>query len=63
MRILSALAKDAHLDEGAGVDVSIREGQLVIVPVLSQAELAAGIAATNLHAIDEDDAPRGGEQC
>ncbi|MBC7562198.1 MAG: AbrB/MazE/SpoVT family DNA-binding domain-containing protein [Gemmatimonadaceae bacterium] len=62
VRIPSALAEDARLHEGAEVDVTVREGQLVIVPVLSLAELVAGITATNLPAIDEDDAPRGGEQ-
>ncbi len=62
VRIPSALAEDAHLQEGAEVDVTIREGQLVIIPVLSLAELVAGITATNLPAIDEDDAPRGAEQ-
>ena len=62
VRIPSALAEDARLHEGAEVDVTVREGQLVIVSVLSLAELVAGITATNLPAIDEDDAPRGGEQ-
>ena len=62
VRIPSTLAEDARLHEGAEVDVTIREGQLVIVPVLSLAELVAGITATNLPAIDDDDAPRGGEQ-
>lgn len=62
VRIPSALAEDAHLHEGAEVDVTIREGQLVIVPVLSLAELVAGITATNLPTVDEDDAPRGSEQ-
>ncbi|MCC7054256.1 MAG: AbrB/MazE/SpoVT family DNA-binding domain-containing protein [Gemmatimonadaceae bacterium] len=61
VRIPSALAEDAHLHEGAEVDVSIREGQLVIVPVLSLAELVSGITAANLPALDVDDAPRGGE--
>ena len=55
-------AKDARLHEGAEVDVTIREGQLVIAPVLSLAGLVAGIIATNLPAIDDDDALRGGEQ-
>jgi antitoxin MazE len=61
VRIPSALAEDARLHEGAEVDVTIREGQLVIVPVLSLAELVAGITAMNLPALVEDDAPRGGE--
>jgi antitoxin MazE len=61
VRIPSAMAEDARLHEGAEVDVTIREGKLVIVPVLSLAELVAGITATNLPALTEDDAPRGGE--
>jgi antitoxin component of MazEF toxin-antitoxin module len=61
VRIPSALAEDAHLHEGAEVEVTIREGQLVIVPVLSLAELVAGITASNLPDLDTDDAPRGGE--
>jgi antitoxin component of MazEF toxin-antitoxin module len=52
---------DARLHEGAEVDVTVREGQIVISPVLSLAELVAGISATNLPAIDEHDEPRGGE--
>ena len=61
VRIPSALAEDAHLHEGAEVDVTIREGQLVIVPVLSLAELVSGITASNLPELDADDTPRGGE--
>ena len=34
----------------------------MIAPVLSLAGLVAGIIATNLPAIDDDDALRGGEQ-
>ena len=62
VRIPSALAEDARLHEGAEVDVTIRDGHLVIVPVLSLVELVAGITATNLPALHEDGAPRGGEQ-
>ena len=62
VRIPRALAEDARLHEGAEVDVTVRDGHLVIVPVLSLAELVAGITATNLPALDEDDAPRGAEQ-
>lgn len=61
VRIPSALAEDAHLHEGAEVDVSVREGQLVIVPVLSLAELVAGITVSNLPDLEVDDSPRGGE--
>ena len=60
VRIPSVLAEDAHLQEGAEVEVTVREGQLVIVPVLSLAELVAGITPENLPEL-VDDAPRGGE--
>ncbi len=62
VRIPSALAVDARLHEGAEVEVTIREGQLVIVPVLSLAELVAGITPANLPDLDDGGAPRGGEQ-
>lgn len=61
VRIPSALAEDAHLHEGAEVEVTIREGQLVIAPVLSLAELVSGITTSNLPELDADDTPRGGE--
>lgn len=62
VRIPSALAEDARLHDGTEVEVTVREGQLVIVPVLSLARLVAGITAENLPALEEDGAPRGGEQ-
>ncbi len=62
VRIPSALAEDVRLHDGAEVDVTVREGQLVIVPVLSLAELVAGITAANLPDLAETGAPRGGEQ-
>ena len=60
VRIPSVLAEDAHLQEGVEVDVTVREGQLVIVPVRSLAELVAGITPENLPDL-VGDAPRGGE--
>lgn len=60
VRIPSVLAADARLQEGAEVEVSVRDGQLVIVPVLSLAELVAGITPENLPEL-VDDAPRGAE--
>ena len=60
VRIPSVLAEDAHLQEGVEVEVTVREGQLVIVPVLSLAELVAGITPENLPEL-VDEAPRGGE--
>ncbi len=60
VRIPSVLAEDAHLADGAEVEVTVRDGQLVIVPVLSLAELVAGITPENLPEL-VDDVPRGGE--
>lgn len=60
VRIPSRLAADVHLAEGAEVEVTVRDGELVIVPVLSLAELVAQITPDNLPDLLED-APRGGE--
>lgn len=60
VRIPSGLAADAHLADGAEVEVTVRDGQLVIVPVLSLAELVAGITPENLPEL-ADDAARGQE--
>jgi antitoxin component of MazEF toxin-antitoxin module len=60
VRIPSVLAEDAHLQEGVEVEVTVREGQLVIVPVLALAELVAGITPENLPEL-VDEGPRGGE--
>ncbi len=62
LRIPTALAEDARLHDGAEVDVTVREGQLVIVSVLSLAELVAGITAANLPDLDDAAVPRGAEQ-
>ncbi len=59
-RIQSVLAEDAHLADGAEVEVTVRDGQLVIVPVPSLADLVAGITPENLPEL-ADDVPRGGE--
>lgn len=61
VRIPSALAAETHLDDGTEVEVTVRDGQLVIVAVLSLAELVAGITPENLPALDADDLPRGRE--
>jgi antitoxin component of MazEF toxin-antitoxin module len=54
------VAADAHLEEGAEVDITVRDGALVIAPVLSLAELVARITPDNLPDL-VDDVPRGGE--
>jgi antitoxin MazE len=60
VRIPSGVAADAHLEEGAEVDITVRDGELVIAPVLSLAELVARITPDNLPEL-VDDVPRGGE--
>jgi antitoxin MazE len=60
VRIPSGVAADAHLEEGAEVDITVRDGELVIAPVLSLAELVARITPDNLPDV-VDDVPRGGE--
>ena len=60
VRIPSVVAADARLEEGAEVEVTVRDGELVIVPVLSLAELVARITPENLPEL-VDDAPRGAE--
>ncbi|MDZ7630280.1 MAG: AbrB/MazE/SpoVT family DNA-binding domain-containing protein [Gemmatimonadaceae bacterium] len=62
VRIPSALAEDARLHDGTEVDVTFRDGQLVIIPVLSLAELVAGITSANLPDLADTGVPRGGEQ-
>ena len=63
VRIPSALAEGARLSDGVEVEVSVRDGQLVIAPVRTLADLVAGITPENLPEAANlmDDAPRGGE--
>ena len=60
VRISSVIAADAHIQEGAEVEVTVRDGELIIVPVLSLSELVARITPENLPALSED-VPRGAE--
>jgi antitoxin MazE len=60
VRIPGVVAADAHLEDGAEVEVTVRNGEVVIVPVLSLAELVARITPENLPEL-ADDAPRGAE--
>ena len=60
VRIPSVLAADAQLQDGAEVEVTVRDGALVIVPVLSLSELVARITPENLPELS-DELPRGAE--
>lgn len=60
VRIPSVVAADAHLADGAEVELTVRDGELVIVPVLSLPELVARITPENLPEL-VDDMPRGAE--
>ncbi len=61
LRIPSGLAEDARLAEGTEVEIVVRDGQLVVEPVVSLTDLVAGITPENLPALETDDVPRGGE--
>lgn len=65
LRIPSGLAEDAHLREGAEVDVAVEDGRLVVAPVaapeLSLDALLAAITPENLHAEQLADGGRGAE--
>lgn len=60
VRIPSTVAADARLADGDEVEVDVRNGQIVIAPVLSLAELVARITPENLPELSED-VPRGAE--
>lgn len=60
IRIPNLVAEDAHLEEGTEVELAFRDGELVMTPVLSLAELVARITPDNLPELI-DDTPRGGE--
>ena len=60
VRIPSVMAADVRIAEGVDVEVTVRDGALVIVPVLSLAELVARITPENLPELDAE-APRGTE--
>ena len=65
LRIPSGLAADAHLQDGAEVDVAVEGGRLVVVPVaapeLALDALVAGITPENLHAEQFTEEARGAE--
>lgn len=60
VRIPAGLAADAHLQDGAEVEITLRDNTLVIAPVVSLAELVSRITPENLPELS-DDRPRGGE--
>ncbi len=61
VQIPHTLAADARLEAGAKVDITVRNGELVIVPVFSLTELIGRITPENLPD-QSDDAPRGAER-
>jgi antitoxin MazE len=62
LRIPSGIAEDAQLVEGSEVEVAVRDGRIVLEPVVSLAALVARITPENLPDLEfPDDAPRGGE--
>ena len=63
LRVPRGLAEDAHLAEGAEVELFVQDGRLVVEPVLviRLETLLAGITPENLHDEHFTDAPRGRE--
>jgi antitoxin MazE len=53
IRIPKALATEAHINQGVDVDISVKDGRLVVEPVAvpqwSLEELLEGITDENLH--------------
>ena len=65
LRIPRGLAEDAHLRDGAEVDVAVEGGRLVVAPVaapeVSLEVLLAGVTPENLHGEQPADGARGTE--
>jgi antitoxin MazE len=65
LRIPKALAEMSDLEKGSSVELSVKNGQLVVKPVkevaLSLDELVAGITTKNRHAETDWGAPQGRE--
>lgn len=60
VRIPGVLAADARIAEGAEVEIIVRNGEIVIMPLLSLSELVAAITPENLPVL-ADEEPRGAE--
>jgi len=65
LRIPKALAEDVQIEDGAKVDLSVKDGRLVIAPVkkvrYNLDELLAGVTRENLHGEVEMRGPAGKE--
>ncbi len=64
VRIPSAFAREAKLDEGMAVELTVADGRLVIAPARRRydlAQLVAGITEDNRHAETDWGAPVGNE--
>jgi antitoxin MazE len=66
LRIPSAIAREASMDEGRPVDVSVERGRIVITPLAeaprySLEKLLAGITRENRHEETDTGKPVGGE--
>jgi antitoxin MazE len=64
VRIPLAYVREAHLDEGMTVELSITDGRLIVTPVrptYSLEELVAGITDENRHAETDWGEPVGNE--
>ena len=65
LRIPKPFAEEAHLAEDSAVDVSVRDGRLVVVPIvepeLTLEELVAQITPQNRHTETDTGQPVGNE--
>ncbi len=65
LRIPKSFAEEASVKEGSTVDLSVKDGQIVVRAVRQRKyelrELLAGVSAENLHGEISTGAPRGRE--
>jgi antitoxin MazE len=64
LRIPKSFAEEAHISDGSNVDLQLRNGTLVVVPIRSKAtlkSLLAQVTDENLHGETETGRPQGSE--
>jgi len=65
LRIPKSFAKEVHIGQGATVDISVKDGKLIIAPPVKPAytlgKLLSGISKKNLHRECETGRPMGRE--
>jgi len=64
LRIPKSFAEEARVKEGADVDLCLKDGQLVVIPIRPRKtlrELLAGVTSENLHGETDTGKPQGNE--